>query len=65
MKVEQRMRVSAQDATTATLVPVDGETSVPDTSDKITQIVVTFAAARDTQLFDVTNRQFDVALEKK
>ena len=58
-----RMRVSAQDGTTVTLVPVTGEKTVPDLSDNITQIVITMGA-RDTKYFDVTNRHFRVTLDK-
>jgi hypothetical protein len=58
-----RMRVSAQDATTVTLVPVAGEKVVPDVSGEITQVVLTFVA-RDDKYFDVTNRRFRLTLEK-
>lgn len=58
-----RMRVSAQDGTTVTLVPVAGEKIVPDISGEITQAVLTFAA-RDTKYFDVVNRRFRITIEK-
>lgn len=60
-----RFYVSAQDATSATLTPVAGEKATPDFADVITSIVVTFTTARDAKFFDVTNRKFDVVIEKK
>jgi hypothetical protein len=58
-----RMRASAQDGTTVTLVPVDGEKTVPDIASDISQIVVTMGA-RDTKFFDITNRRYRVTIEK-
>lgn len=59
-----RMRVSAQDATTVTLVPVAGEKTVPDIASDITQIVITMGA-RDTKYFDIVERRFTISLEKQ
>ncbi len=65
MKVDIRMRVSAQDGTTATLVPVAGtDEKSYGLADKISQIVVAFANARDAAFFSETNRQFDVSLAR-
>ena len=57
--------VSAQDATTVTLQPVAGTTSVPDLADKVSQIVITFTNARDAKFFDIVNRIFELSLEKR
>jgi hypothetical protein len=60
------MRVSAQDATTVTLVPTavgDGTLS-RDLASPITQVVLTMAA-RDTVVFDIVNRVFDISIEKR
>ena len=64
MEIQQRMRVSAQDGTTVTMVPAAGESTVPDTASGITQIVVTMGA-RDTVLFDVTNREWEMVLRRR
>jgi len=65
-KISVQMRVSAQDATTVTLVPttVGATTLSRDLASPITQVVVTMAA-RDTQVFDIVNRVFDVELLKR
>jgi len=63
-KVKGLFRVSAQDATTVTLLPVAGDKTVPDLADNITQIVVTFTA-RDSKYFDIVNRVFNIDFEKK
>jgi len=60
-----RFNVSAQDATTVTLQPVAGTTSVPDLADKVSQIVITFTNARDAKFFDIVNRIFELSLEKR
>ena len=60
-----RYRVSAQDATTVTLSPVVGVTSVPDLADKISQIVITFTNARDAKFFDIVERVFEIKIEKR
>ena len=60
-----RFRVSAQDATTVTLQPVPGTTSVPDLADKISQIVITFTNARDTKYYDIVERIFEIESEKR
>jgi hypothetical protein len=60
-----RYRVSAQDATSVTLLPVVGSTSVPDLADKISQIVITFTTARDTKFFDIVERVFEIEIEKR
>lgn len=59
-----RMKVSAQDATTITLVPEVGEKTVPDLAAEITQVVITMTA-RDTKFFDIVNRRFNLELEKR
>lgn len=63
-KVKGLFRVSAQDATTVTLLPVAGDKTVGDLADNITQIVVTMGA-RDTKYFDIVERRFQVSLDKK
>lgn len=63
--VRDRFRVSAQDATTVTLQPVVGTTTVPDLADKISQIVITFANARDAKFFDIVERVFEIKIEKR
>jgi len=61
--IQQRFKVTAQDATTVTLEPVVG--TVPGgTVSPITQIVLT-QTARDTVVFDIVNREFDITLERK
>ena len=62
---KSRYRVSAQNATTATLLPVTGEKTVPDMADNISQIVITWANARDTIMFDIVERQFDIEINRK
>jgi len=65
MMVEQRFRVSAQDATTVTLLPVAGTTgSGLGLASPLTQIVLTMAA-RDTYVFDIVERQFNIIIERK
>lgn len=63
--IRDRYRVNAQDATTVTLQPVAGTTSVPDLADKISQIVITFTNARDTKVFDIVERVFEIKIEKR
>ena len=63
--IRDRFRVSAQDATTVTLQPVAGTTSVPDLADKVSQIVITFTNARDAKFFDIVERVFEIKIEKR
>ena len=63
-KVRGQFKVSAQDGTTVTLVPVTGDKTKGDLADNITQIVLTMGA-RDTKYFDVTNRVFEISISKK
>lgn len=63
--VRDQFKVSAQDATTVTLVPVAGGTTVPDLADKVSQIVITFTNARDAKYFDIVNRVFELQIEKR
>lgn len=58
-----RMRASAQDGTTVTLVPTAGEKTAPDIASDITQIVITMGA-RDTKYFDIVERRYRVTIEK-
>jgi len=61
--IQQRFKVTAQDGTTITLQPVAG--TVPGgTVSPISQIVIT-QTARDTVVFDIVNREFDIQIEKK
>ena len=60
--LHKQYKVSAQDATTATLIPVTG--SLTGGSTPITQIVVTMGA-RDTTIFDIVGRVFEVSFERK
>ena len=61
---QRRFKVSALAGTTATLVPADGEQTKGDFADTISNIVVTFANARDAQIFDIVNRGFLVSIQK-
>lgn len=63
-QVEQQFKVTGQDATTVTLQPLVGGRKT-GLSDQISQIVLTFASARDTQFFDIINRVFAIEIEKK
>ena len=65
MQLQLRMRVSAQDGTTVTLVPKTGvDSKAGALASGITQMVITMAA-RDSQVFDVTNREFTFELSSK
>ena len=61
---QRRFKISAQDATSATLVPAVGEVTKGDFSDSIATVVVTFSNARDAQIFDIVNRGFLVSIQK-
>lgn len=61
----EKMRLSAVAATTATLVPVDGERAMPDFADTVASVVVTFTNARDDKFFDVTNRRYRITIERE
>lgn len=64
MELHIDMRCSAADATTATLVPkVDGD--LGSLSDELTNIVLTFANARDVSLVPGTNTQYEVIIRRK
>ena len=63
-QVRGQFKVSAQDGTTVTLVPVTGDKTKGDLSDNITQIVLTMGA-RDTKYFDIVNRVFEITIQKK
>jgi hypothetical protein len=62
--VRGQFKVSAQDGTTVTLLPVAGDKTQGDLASNITQIVVTMTA-RDTKYFDIVNRVFDIDLQKR
>lgn len=64
--ISVQMQVTAQDATTVTLQPTAvGSASLSrDLASPITQVVVTMAA-RDTTVFDVVGRVFDIEIEKR
>ena len=62
--VRGQFKVSAQDGTTVTLVPVAGDKTKGDLADNITQIVITMGA-RDTKYFDIVNRVFDIDIQKR
>lgn len=67
IRYEKQYRISAADATTATLVPKDGERGVSGASQSLavnnpTQIVLTFAA---TPSLYTVNRIINVELELK
>lgn len=64
--VMTQMQVTAQDATTVTLQPtaVGAGSLNRDMASPITQIVVTMAA-RDTVIFDVVGRVFDIEIERR
>ena len=61
---DRKFRISAVAATTATLVPADGEQTKGDFSDSIASVLVTFTNARDSRVFDIVNRQIIVSLEQ-
>lgn len=65
MQIQDVYKVSAQDATTVTLVPQTGEKATTDLADVITNIVITFTNARDSVVFDVTNREFEVIIRRR
>jgi hypothetical protein len=58
-------KVSAVAATTATLVPQTSQDVAGDFADKVTNIVITFTNARDSQFFDVTNREYEVIIRRR
>jgi hypothetical protein len=64
--VMTQMQVTAQDATTVTLLPtaVGAGSLNRDMASPITQIVLTMAA-RDTVVFDVVGRVFDIEIERR
>ncbi len=64
MEYNKKMRCSAVAATTATLVPATDDNLKGDLSDTIVNVVVTFTTARDTNMFDVTNRNFQVRINR-
>jgi len=61
---DRRFKMSAVAATTATLVPVDGENTKGDFADSVASVLVTFTNARDSRVFDIVNRQIIVSLEQ-
>lgn len=65
-KIAVQMQVSAQDGTTVTMVPtaVGAGSSSRDLASPITQVVVTMAA-RDSQVFDIVGRVFDLELYRR
>lgn len=60
-------KVTAQDGTTVTLQPTDqGAGSLTrDTAAPVTQVVLTMAAGRDTIMFDIVGRVFDIELKRR
>lgn len=64
MEIREQMKVTAQDATTVTLQPQAGLSTQGDSASGISQIVLTMGA-RDTVLFDVTNREWEVVLRRR
>jgi hypothetical protein len=65
-KINVQMQVSVQDGTTVTLVPtaVGAGSLARDLASPITQVVITMAA-RDTVVFDIVGRVFDVDLQRR
>jgi len=58
-------KVSAVAATTATLNPQLGSGPKGDMCDTVASILITFTAARDTNMFDVTNREYEVTIRRR
>lgn len=66
MEVEMAFRCSAVAATTATLVPRVGENKKKGMTDDVASVVITFAAARDTQMFPgVDIAEYEVIIRKR
>ncbi len=65
MEKQVTLKSSTLAATTATLVPQTGEEVAGDMADKITQVAITFATARDSNFFDVTNREYELVLRRR
>ena len=65
MQSSRRYRVSAQTATTVTLVPADGEQTKGDFADSVSQIVITFTNARDSNFFDIVNRGVEFTIRRR
>lgn len=65
MESNRRYKVSAQDATTVTLVPQTGEVTKNDFADSIASIVITFTSARDDKWFDILNREFGITISRR
>ena len=58
-------KTTSQDGTSATLTVVVGREVAGDMADKLTTIVFTFATARDTNFFDVTNREYELVIRRR
>jgi len=65
--MELRLRTtSAVAATTATLTPIPGAGSGKgDLADTVATVVVTFTTARDTIMFDVASREYEVIIRRR
>ena len=59
----KRMKTSAQDGTSVTLVPEVGDNQAGDLTDTLTNIVLTFDNARDSAFFNNVNRRIQVTFQ--